>query len=251
MKSAHDICAMKGKEPVAMLTVYDYPTARALDVCGLDILLVGDSVAQNELGLERTSDLSMEMILHHVRAVARGVQETHLLADLPFGSYERPEDALVSARALLDAGANSVKLEGPRFEVVEHLTTAGVPVMGHVGLLPQTARRTVRQGTKPESAARIGLQAERLAETGCYAIVLEFMSHETARTITEGVSVPTIGIGAGQACDGQVLVITDALGQHEKVPSFVRKYASLFEVTVDAGKRYRDDVKKGRFPGGS
>ncbi len=241
---------MKGREPVAMLTVYDFPTARALDASGLDILLVGDSVAQNELGLERTSDLSLEMMLHHVEAVARGIESTHLLADLPFGSYENPEDALASARALIDAGANSVKLEGPRVEVVERLVAADIPVMGHVGLLPQTAKRTVRQGTKPESAARIGRQAERLADAGCYAIVLEFMSHQTAQDITARVDVPTIGIGAGSECDGQVLVITDVLGQHESVPSFVRKYADLFEVTAKAARRYREDVKERRFPGG-
>jgi len=233
-----------------MLTVYDYPTARALDGSGLDILLVGDSVAQNELGLERTADLSLEMMLHHVRAVKRGVERTHILADLPFGSYGKPAEALTSALALMDAGANSVKLEGPRFEVVEHLVGAGVPVMGHVGLLPQTAKRTVRQGTKPESAARIEQQAIGLANSGCYAVVLEFMSHDTARSITDRVDVPTIGIGAGPGCDGQVLVISDMLGQHESVPSFVQKYASLYEVTVDAASRYREDVKQRRFPNG-
>ena len=234
-----------------MLTVYDYPTARALDTCDLDILFVGDSVAQNELGLDRPAELSLEMMLHHLKAVARGVESTHLMADLPYGSYKGPEDALVSALALVDAGANSVKLEGPRFDVVGHLTDAGIPVMGHVGLLPQTARRYVRQGTKPESAARIIDQAVGLVEAGCFAIVLEFMSDKTARSITSEVDVPTIGIGAGQACDGQVLVITDMLGQHENVPSFVRKYAHLFEVTVDAAKRYRDDVKMGHFPSAS
>ena len=239
---------MKGVEPVAMLTVYDYPTALTLDSCGLDILFVGDSLAQTELGFSSTADIGLEQILHHLAAVARGVKETHLLADLPFGSYSTPELAMDSARRLMDAGAMSVKLEGPRYEVVEHLTQNGVPVMGHVGLLPQTARRYVRQGTKPESADRIVKQASKLEVAGCYAIVLEFMSYETASRITGKLGIPTIGIGAGTSCDGQVLVSSDMLGQYDSVPSYVKKYADLHAATVDAATRYRDEVKQRKFP---
>jgi 3-methyl-2-oxobutanoate hydroxymethyltransferase len=238
---------MKGTERVAMLTVYDYPTALALDQAGLDILFVGDSLGQVELGLERTSDVTMTMMRHHVSAVARGVTATHLLADLPYGSYDDPEEAMTSARTLLDAGARSVKLEGPRYDIVRHLTSRGIAVMGHVGLLPQTARRYVRQGTKEESADRIHHQATCLVEAGCYAIVLEFMSQSLASRITADVGVPTIGIGAGPSCDGQVLVITDMLGQLQQVPSYVKKYGTFYEETVRAGMAYCADVKAGRF----
>lgn len=247
-KSADEIREMKNVEPVAMLTVYDYPTAKALDTCGLDILFVGDSLAQVELGLASTADIGLDGMLHHVKAVSRGVTETHLLADLPYGSYETPELAMDGARRLTDAGAMSVKLEGPRYEVVEHLTGCNVPVMGHVGLLPQTAKRYLRQGTKKESAARILKQAQRLESAGCYAIVLEFMSHETAAAITESVSIPTIGIGAGSSCDGQVLVVADMLGQYESVPSYVRKFANLYGETTRAGTEYREAVKNRQFP---
>ena len=241
---------MKGVDPIAMLTVYDYPTACALDTCGLDILFVGDSLAQTELGLASTSDIGLDQMVHHLGAVARGVKKTHLLADLPFGSYETPAVALEAAGVLIKAGALSVKLEGPCYKAVEHLVQNDVPVMGHVGLLPQTARKYLRQGTKVDSAARILGQAQRLESAGCYAIVLEFMSHETAQTITDDICIPTIGIGAGAYCDGQVLVSSDMLGQYESVPSYVRKFAHIYEATVAAGQQYRKDVKKRNFPGG-
>ena len=239
---------MKGSEAVAMLTVYDYPTAVALDSCNLDILFVGDSLAQNELGLASTADIGLDTILHHLGAVSRGVSKTHLLADLPYGSYTTKDVALDSANRLLESGANSVKLEGPRFEIVEHLVCHGIPVMAHVGLLPQTAKRYRRQGTKEDSATRILRQAERLVQSGCFAIVLEFMSHATARTISESVAAPTIGIGSGPDCDGQVLVISDMLGQHQSVPSYVKKFAHLYEVTAQAATQYRDEVKQRTFP---
>ena len=248
-KSAEDISQMKGGDPIAMLTVYDYPTAKALDTCGLDILFVGDSLAQTELGVASTADIGLDQMLHHTRAVARAVTESHLLADLPYGSYKTPEDALDAARRLVDGGAMSVKLEGPRYEVVEHLCGCEVPVMGHVGLLPQTAKRYLRQGTKTDSAARIEEQARRLEDAGCYAIVLEFMAHDTAQRITSALSIPTIGIGAGPDCDGQVLVSSDMLGQYETVPSYVKKYDRHLEATIAAGIQYRAAVKNRRFPG--
>jgi 3-methyl-2-oxobutanoate hydroxymethyltransferase len=241
---------MKGVDPVAMLTVYDYPTARALDTCDLDILFVGDSLAQTELGLSSTADIGLTEILHHVKAVARGVTQTHLLVDLPFGSYDTPDLAIQTGREVTAAGADSVKVEGPRYDVVERLTGEGIPVMGHVGLLPQTARRYLRQGTRVGSAARILEQAQRLEAVGCYSIVVEFMSHETARNITDKLAIPTIGIGAGSHCDGQVLVVSDMLGQYESVPSYVKKFAHLYETTVEAGRQYRDEVKQRTFPGG-
>ena len=248
MKTAQDVRAMKGKAKIVMLTVYDYPTARALDGCGLDILFVGDSLGQVELGLDSTAEVSMDMILHHLAAVRRGVEQTHLLADMPFGSYTDPEAALENARRLTDAGADSVKLEGPEYQVVEHLVANGVDVMGHVGLLPQTASRFVRQGTKSASALRITQETSGLADAGCYAVVLEFIPGELAERISESVAVPTIGIGAGPCCDGQVLVVSDLLGLYPEIPSFATKYAHLREEIVRAGEAFRSDVREGRFP---
>jgi 3-methyl-2-oxobutanoate hydroxymethyltransferase len=250
MKTAEDIRATKGQSKIAMLTVYDYPTACALDRCGLDILFVGDTLGEVELGFERTSKVTMEMMLHHLGAVRRGVKETHLLADLPYGSYAAPEQALENARQLLEAGANSVKLEGPRYDVVEYLVAHGVDVMGHVGLLPQTAQRYVRQGTRKSSAARVESEAVGLARAGCYAVVLEYVPTELAQRITPAIPAPTVGIGAGPHCDGQVLVITDMLGLFPRVPSYVRKYAHLYEAIVQAGEAFRDEVKEGLFPSG-
>ncbi len=249
IKSTDDIREMKSVDPVAMLTVYNYPTAMALDRCGLDILFVGDSLAQTELGLASTADIGLDQMIHHLGAVARGVEQTHLLADLPFGSYDSPGDAYEGSSRLIEGGALSVKLEGPRYKVVEHLVGKGVAVMGHVGLLPQTAKRYRRQGTKTESAARILEQARSLEASGCYALVMEYVSHETARLITESIGIPTIGIGAGPHCDGQVLVISDMLGQYESLPSFARKYANLYETTTSAARQYREEVKSRTFPG--
>lgn len=248
MKTALDVRAMKGKSKIVVLTVYDYPTARALDGCGLDILFVGDSLGQVELGLERTAEVSMDMILHHLAAVRRGVDQTHLLADMPYGSYSDPDAALENACRLTGAGADSVKLEGPEYRVVEHLVANGVDVMGHVGLLPQTANRFVRQGTKSASARRIQEETSGLADAGCYAVVLEFIPAELAERITESVEMPTIGIGAGPRCDGQVLVVSDLLGLYPEVPSFATKYAHLREEIVRAGETFGADVREGRFP---
>ena len=245
---AQDIRGMKGRQKVAMLTVYDYPHASILDGCGLDILFVGDTLGEVELGMDRTSDVTMDMMLHHLGAVRRGVTRTHLLVDLPFGSYETPESALVNARRLLSAGADSVKLEGPQPEVVAHLSSAEVPVMGHVGLQPQTARRYVRQGTKEKSADRIQREARLMDEAGCYALVLEYIPFALAGEITEAISVPTIGIGAGPNCDGQVLVLNDMLGLFDRVPRYVKKYARLYETVAEAGTTFARDVRKGGFP---
>lgn len=239
---------MKGCSKIAMLTVYDYPTACALDRCHLDILFVGDTLGQVELGFDHTSDVTMDMMLHHLSAVRRGIDETHLLVDLPNGSYTDPEQALKSALRLLGAGANSVKLEGPCYQVVEHLVSNGVQVMGHVGLLPQTARKYLRQGTKRKSANRIEAEAEALFKAGCFALVLEYMPSSLARRITSSVKIPTIGIGAGPDCDGQVLVVTDMLGFYPKVPSFVKKYSHIYEEIIRAGNTFREEVKTDVFP---
>ena len=199
-----------------MLTAYDYPTALALDQGGLDILLVGDSLGEVELGYDTTRAVSLGMMTHHLRAVRNGVERTHVCADMPAGTYRTPEVALASARELVAAGADSVKLEGGLVEQVAAIIADGIPVMGHVGLLPQTATAYRRQGTTPDEADRIAAEARALDAAGCYAVVIEAVPAELAERITAEVACPTIGIAAGQECDGQVLVSTDLIGQ---VPS--------------------------------
>lgn len=241
--TAADLRARKGGARLAMLTAYDYPTARALDACGLDILLVGDSMGEVELGLGSTRAVSLEMMAHHVRAVANGASATHICGDLTAGSYDTPGQAVASARALVAAGAHSVKLEGGLVPQVAAIIGDGIPVMGHVGLLPQTAAVYRREGTTPDAAARILAEARALDAAGCYAIVIEAVPAELASRITAAVACPTIGIAAGPECDGQVLVSTDLIGQLPETPRFVKPKADVFGIVVAAGRAFADEVR--------
>lgn len=248
MISADQIRATKGARRVAMLTAYDYPTAFALDQIGLDMILVGDSLAMVELGFATTRDATLDMMCHHTRAVRTGAVNTHIVGDLPAGSYDTPEQAVASAQALVAAGADSIKLEGPMLPQVEAIIAAGIPVMGHVGLLPQTAEIFRKEGKTPEEAARITREAKALDAAGCFAIVIEAVPAELATAITRAVSVPTIGIAAGVQTDGQVLVSTDLLGQLPFAPPFVRPKANIFTIVQDAARAYVDDVHSAREP---
>jgi 3-methyl-2-oxobutanoate hydroxymethyltransferase len=249
VKSAEKIRRTKGTDKLAVLTVYDYPTAVALDACGLDILLVGDTLGEVVHGFTSTVDVTMEMMLLHVAAVKRGVTATHILADLPYLSYEDPETALRNALLLMKAGANSIKLEGNRRLVVEHLVKNDIPVVGHVGLTPQTIHDYRMQGKDESSATRILNDAKELEAAGCFAMVLECIPQELARHITTELKVPTIGIGAGPDCDGQVLVLMDVLGLTPKrTPFYVRKYGNLGEDVRRIGKQFADDVRQKKFP---
>jgi 3-methyl-2-oxobutanoate hydroxymethyltransferase len=249
MKSAEQIRKTKGTGRLAVLTVYDYPMARALDVCDLDILLVGDTLGEVIHGFQSTSEVTMEMMLLHVAAVKRGVALTHILADLPYLSYEDPETALKNALLLMKAGADSVKLEGNKRDVVEHLVKNEVPVVGHVGLTPQTIHEYRMQGKDESSAAQIFEDAKQLESAGCFAIVLECIPQELAGQITEDLKIPTIGIGAGPDCDGQVLVLTDVLGlTPKKTPFYVKKYGNLAEEVQQIGKQFADEVRAKKFP---
>lgn len=241
--TAEAIRARKGGPRLAMLTAYDYPTARALDACGLDILLVGDSVGEVELGYDTTRAVTLEMICHHVRAVRHGVRATHVCGDLTAGSYRTPRQALESARALVAAGADSVKLEGGLVPQVAAIIADGIPVMGHVGLLPQTAEVYRREGRTPEEADRIAAEARALDAAGCFAIVIEAVPAELAERITAEVGCPTIGIAAGPQCDGQVLVSTDLLGQLPDPPRFVTPKADVHGIVVAAGRAFADEVR--------
>lgn len=249
MKSADAIRKTKGTGRLAVLTVYDYPMARALDACDLDILLVGDTLGEVIHGFASTSEVTMEMMLLHVAAVKRGVTFTHILADLPYLSYDEPESALRNALLLLKAGANSVKLEGNKRDVVEHLVKNDVPVVGHVGLTPQTIHEYRMQGKDESSAAKIFEDARELQSAGCFAIVLECIPQELAGQITAELDIPTIGIGAGPSCDGQVLVLTDVLGlTPKKTPFYVKKYGNIADEIRKIGKQFADEVRQKKFP---
>jgi 3-methyl-2-oxobutanoate hydroxymethyltransferase len=244
--SAEGIRALKGVRRLTMLTAYDYPTALALDEAGLDMILVGDSLGEVELGYPSTRWVTLEMMRHHVRAVRHGVTRTHLVADMPASTYRNPEEAVASARALVEAGADSVKLEGALVPQVEAIVAAGIPVMGHVGLLPQTAEERRRHGKTPEEAEAIVTGAAALDGAGCYAIVIEAVVPDLATRITPRVGCPTIGIAAGTGCDGQVLVSTDLLGLLPDPPPFVRPKVDLRAVVQQVAREFVDEVRGGR-----
>jgi 3-methyl-2-oxobutanoate hydroxymethyltransferase len=244
-------------EKIVMLTAYDYSMARILDEAGVHVLLVGDSLGMVMLGYESTIPVTMEEMLHHVKAVVRGSRRAHVVADMPFMSYQiSPEDALRNAaRFLKEGGAQSVKLEGGEevAETVRRLTQVGIPVMGHLGLTPQSIHQLggyhVRGKTK-EQAAKLIRDALALEEAGAYAIVLENVPAPLARAITERVRIPTIGIGAGPWCDGQVQVLQDILGLYpDFVPRHAKQYLRLGELTRQAVAQYAAEVQEGSFPG--
>ena len=255
--SIDDLKAMKEcGEKIAMLTAYDYPTARLLDEAGVPIILVGDSLGMVVLGYSSTLPVTMADMLHHVSAVVRGTQRTHVVADMPFMSYQAgPEDALRNAgRFLQEAGAQSVKLEGgvSVAETVRRLVEVGIPVMGHIGLTPQSIHAFGGfkvQGKTPEAASRLLEDARALEKAGAFAIVLETVPAPLATLITRQVNVPTIGIGAGIGCDGQVQVVHDVLGLYSDfVPKHAKQYAKLAEVIKNALTEYFNEVKSGKFP---
>jgi 3-methyl-2-oxobutanoate hydroxymethyltransferase len=245
MMTPEGIRATKGARRLAMLTAYDYPTAMALDHAGVDLILVGDSVAMVELGYPTTREATLAMMCHHVRAVRAGAVHTHIVGDMPVGTYETRRNAVGAARALVDAGADSVKLEGARIAQVEAIIAAGIAVMGHVGLQPQTAEVYRKEGTTPDAADRITAEAVALEVAECFAIVIEAVPADLGTRITHTVSVPTIGIAAGRETDGQVLVSTDLVGQLPVVPPFVSPQANVFGIVVDAARAFVEDVHNG------
>jgi len=244
-------------ERISMLTAYDYPIARLLDEAGIEVILVGDSLAMVGLGYETTLPVTMEEMLHHVRAVSRGVKRALLVADMPFGSFQASvEDGVRNAgRFLKEAGAQAVKLEGGRevADLTRRLTSVGIPVMGHLGLTPQMVHQFGGfkvQGRTAAAAERLREDALLLEEAGVFALVLEGIPWQVAEVITTELRIPTIGIGAGSSCDGQVLVTNDLLGLFDDfTPKFVKRYANLKETIAAAFTRYRQEVKAGEYPG--
>ena len=241
---------------VTCLTAYDYPTARLLDDAGVDILLVGDSLGMVVLGYDNTLPVTLEEMLHHTRAVRRGVRRALLVADMPYGSYhgEVAESVGNAVRFVKEAGAEAVKVEGGerRLELIVRLVEAEIPVMGHIGLTPQSlhAMGGFRvQGKTPDSAEQLLRDARAVEAAGAFSIVLESLPRELAARITPQLRIPTIGIGAGPECDGQVLVFHDLMGLTAgNVPKFARRYAKLAEEIARAASEYCEDVRSGRFP---
>lgn len=244
-------------QPITMLTAYDYPTALLVDRAGIDMILVGDSLAMVVLGHENTVSVTMEEMLHHCRAVSRGAKYALLVGDMPFMSYQvSPAQAIENAgRFLKEAHMDVVKLEGGRDValVVKAIVTAGIPVVGHIGLTPQTISKLGGfkvQGKTIEAARRLIDDALALEDAGCFAIILEAIPDRVAQIITERVRVPTIGIGAGVHCDGQVLVLHDMIGLFDRfTPKFVKRYVNIFPELIAALQTYKEDVEQHRFPG--
>lgn len=245
--------------PIAMLTAYDYTSARILDAAGVDVLLVGDSASNVMAGYETTLPITLDHMVYHAQCVVRGVQRALVVVDLPFGSYQgNPKEALMSAiRVMKESGAHAVKIEGgkPVAKAIKRIIEAGIPVMGHLGLTPQSIYKfgTYKvRAREEEEAERLKEDALLLERAGCFALVLEKIPARLAREVTASVDVPTIGIGAGTDCDGQVLVTHDALGLTTDFhPRFVRRYAQLAETITEAVHHYIEDVRARAFPGES
>ena len=237
----------------AMLTAYDYPTAQILDEAGVPVVLVGDSVGNNVLGYADTLPVTMDEILHHTRAVRRGLTNALLVGDMPFMSYQvSVEEGVRNAgRLVKEGGANAVKLEGAEVELTDRLTSLGIPVMGHLGLTPQSVNQMGGyrvQGKTDEAAERIERDALELQEAGAFALVLEGLPADVGRHLTRLLRIPTIGIGAGSGCDAQVLVLHDMLGLNARVPKFVKQYAQLRVEIARAVSEYIREVEAGTFP---
>ena len=249
MKTTVDkIKSMKGKEKISMLTGYDYSTAKYMDGAGVDIILIGDSLGMVVLGYDNTLSVTMEDIIRHTGAVSRGTKNALIVSDMPAGSYDNKESAALNAEALIKSGADTVKLEN-KPEIAKFLVENKINVMGHIGLTPQTATNFKVQGKDQEAADKLIKRAKELEDAGCYILILECIPVELAKKITENISIPTMGIGAGVECDGQVLVTNDMIGLYDKLnPKFVRKYASLGEEMKKAFESYVKDVKDGKFP---
>jgi len=241
---------------LAMLTAYDFPTARLVAEAGVDLILVGDSLGMVVLGYDSTLPVTVADMVHHTKAARRGAPEAFVIADMPFLSYSTPEQALdTAARLMKEAGADSVKLEGGAevAPIVEALARAGVPVLGHVGLTPQTASALggyKLQGKDEAAAKRIVEGAVALERAGCWGVVLELVPAPLAKLVTGRIGIPTIGIGAGADCDGQVLVFHDLVGLFSGfTPTFVKRYTEAGEAMRDAVKQYAQEVRSGAFPG--
>jgi len=254
--TVEDILFMKGKRKITMLTAYDYPLASLMDKAGIDMILVGDSLANVVLGLDSTTKVGMTEMIHHAKAVTRAVKHALVIGDMPYDSYQvNPGESVKNARRFIEeAKCDVVKLEwfDKCLEVTAQIIKSGIAVMGHIGLTPQTADKLGGfkvQGKDAEAAQRLIEQAVQLEKLGCFSIVLECVPDKIAEMITKKIKIPTIGIGAGVNCDGQVLVTHDLLGLFERfTPKFVKKYINLSPLITKAIEEYKNEVIQGKFP---
>lgn len=251
-----DIFSSKGKRRLTMLTAYDYPLASLIDKAGIDMILIGDSVANVVLGLDSTTQVGMTEMIHHAKAVSRAVKHALVIGDMPYESYQiNPQESVKNAKRFIDeAKCEAVKLEwfDRCLEVTEKIIKQDIPVMGHIGLTPQTADKLGGfkvQGKDAQAAQRLIEEARELEKLGCFSIVLECVPDKIAEIITQKLKIPTIGIGAGIHCDGQVLVTHDLLGLFERfTPKFVKKYINLSPLIEKALEEYKNEVTQGKFP---
>lgn len=255
-KTVQDILTMKKeKKKISVITSYDYTLASLCDRAGIDVLLVGDSAGMVMLGYENTIPVTMDQMCMFTEAVSRARKNSLLVSDLPFMSYQASiEDAINNSGRLIKAGADAVKLEGGSVmaETISEIVDVGIPVMGHIGLQPQTTMLSEGykvQGKTKDSAMKLIDDAKELEDAGVFSIALEMVSHEVAEIISETISIPTIGIGSGVGCDGQVLVVQDLLGMYDKIkPKFAKRYMNLSEDIVNSLENYKKDVESGIFP---
>lgn len=245
---AADFIAMKGNKPITMLTAYTCPVARGIEAAGVPVILVGDTVGMVEMGFESTRDVTLEHMEYHIGAVRRGARNTHIIGDLPYLTDVDPQTALTSAQRLIAAGASSIKLEGPKAEVIRHLVANGIPVVGHTGLTPQTATSFKKVGSTEADAQRIMDEARLIEDAGAFMVVLEHIPYGLGGRISQTLKIPTIGIGAGPDCDGQVLVINDALGLGDYWPPFSKQYAHVSETILKVAKAFTSEVESLEFP---
>jgi 3-methyl-2-oxobutanoate hydroxymethyltransferase len=239
----------KDHEKIVMLTAYDYQTAKILNETSIDMILVGDSLGMVFQGYKDTKSVQIEDMIYHTKAVAKGAQKKPVIGDMPFHSDDSPEIALKNAKRFLDVGAKGVKIEGAKFETIRVLTDDKIPVMGHLGLLPQTANTYKVHGKNPEEATQMVKDALELERCGVFSMILECIPEMLSKRITKSIHVPTIGIGAGKFCDGQILVINDMLGYDEEfTPKYLKRYLHINKQITKAVKTFSVDVRAGKYP---
>ncbi len=248
MITPQQIKSMKSKEKIVMLTAYDFPTAKLMDGI-VDIILVGDSLGMVVLGYEDTTKVTMNDMARATESVSRGAKNTLIVGDLPIGTYDKEDDALRNARLLLEAGAKAIKIER-KPDIAKFLVQNGIEVMGHIGLTPQTITSFKVQGKNEDDSKRLLEETKEMDKAGCFSLVLECIPLNLAKKITESISMPTIGIGAGIHCDGQVLVTHDILGLFDAFkPKFVKRYVDIGANMRNTFQQYADEVREGKFPG--
>ncbi len=239
---------MKGNQRIPMLTAYTFPVAASIESAGIPIILVGDTVGMVEMGFSTTRDVTIEHIEYHLGAVRRGAPNTHIIGDLPYLTDRSPEIALINAKRLIQAGADSIKLEGAKIDVIAHLVQNGIDVVGHTGLTPQTSKNFKKVGQSEQEAQTVLSEARAIEEAGAFMLVLEHIPDSLGQSITNELIIPTIGIGAGSDCDGQVLVTNDALGLGSRWPPFSKQYMHASQAITTSAQKFACEVTSGIFP---